>query len=68
MTGTLQVSFEDHELKELRVVLDRAMNTWEPDRWPAWLPDLSAAVDQRLEKLGLVAHQTPTAASATGPR
>lgn len=36
------------ELKELRVTLDRAMNTWEPKDWPKWLGPLSDRVDREL--------------------
>ena len=36
------------ELQELRVTLNRAMNTWEPQDWPAWLGPLSDRVDKEL--------------------
>ena len=35
-------------LQELRTMLDRAMNTWEPQDWPAWLDPLSSRVDKEL--------------------
>jgi hypothetical protein len=36
------------QLQELRVTLDRAMNTWEPQDWPVWLGPLSDRVDKEL--------------------
>ena len=36
------------QLQELRVTLDRAMNTWEPQDWPAWLGPLSDRLDKEL--------------------
>ncbi len=40
----------EQEVRELRSVLDRAMNTWEPKQWPAWLSQLSEAVDRSLKR------------------
>lgn len=36
------------QLQQARVVLDRAMNTWEPQDWPVWLGPLSDRVDREL--------------------
>ena len=44
----LHIAFDDNELPQLRHVLDRAMNTWEPKDQPQWLKDLSNKVDQKL--------------------
>jgi hypothetical protein len=44
------VIFESSEIPELRVVLDRAMNTWEPAEQPPWLQGLSDAVDRLLTR------------------
>lgn len=42
------VTFEQSELPELRTVLDRTMNTWEPHQQPKWLQQLSDDVDAAL--------------------
>lgn len=44
----LHIAFTDNELPQLRHVLDRAMNTWEPKDQPQWLKELSTKVDQKL--------------------
>lgn len=41
--------FSGSSVQELRQVLNRAMNTWEPQDWPEWLHRLDAAVDKQLE-------------------
>ena len=40
--------FSGDSVQELRTVLNRAMNTWEPQDWPEWLHRLDAAVDSEL--------------------
>lgn len=45
------VIFDTSEIPELRVVLDRAMNTWEPCLQPKWLQPLSDSVDRLLARL-----------------
>lgn len=40
-----------HQLADMRVVLDRAMNTWEPGKQPPWLAHFSAQIDQCLGRL-----------------
>lgn len=45
---TFNVTFTKEELPDLRKVLDRAMNTWEPQNQPDWLPELSDRVDRWL--------------------
>ena len=42
--------FSPEDLPELRQVLDRAMNTWEPERQPTWLQGFSDTLDRRLAK------------------
>lgn len=44
----LTVQFEDDELPELRITLDRAMGCWEPKAMPAWVQQLSDRVDKKL--------------------
>ena len=44
----LTVTFTESELPDLRKVLDRAMNTWDPHDQPGWLQDLSDLVDKAL--------------------
>lgn len=44
----LRLYFSGQSLAELRKVLDRAMNTWEPADQPVWLQDLSEVVDLEL--------------------
>lgn len=44
----LHVQFEDHEVPELRLLLDRAMGCWEPAVMPKWVQSLSDQVDKRL--------------------
>ena len=41
--------FSGGSVQELRTVLNRAMNTWEPDKFPEWLQNLSDLVDKQLE-------------------
>lgn len=41
----LGMSFTAAEVVELRTVLNRAMNTWEPNQHPTWLQPLSDKVD-----------------------
>jgi hypothetical protein len=36
---------------ELRALLDRALNTLEPNNWPAWVAQLDREVDRSIEKL-----------------
>lgn len=45
---TLTVTFTTEELPGLRKVLNRAMNTWDPQDQPGWLQDLSDLVDKKL--------------------
>lgn len=45
--------FAPEDLPDLRRVLDRAMNTWEPALQPAWLQPFSDALDRRLAKCSL---------------
>ena len=47
--------FSRAELPELRRILDRAMNTLEPDHQPDWLKRLSDAVDERMVKAASLA-------------
>ena len=44
----LTVTFIESELPDLRKVLNRAMNTWDPHDQPGWLQDLSDLVDKAL--------------------
>lgn len=41
--------FSGDSVQELRKVLNRAVNTWEPQDWPEWLHRLVNTVDQQLE-------------------
>ena len=45
---SLTITFTESELPELRKVLNRAMNTWDPHDQPGWLQDLSDLVDKTL--------------------
>ena len=42
------VTFTKEELPDLRKLLDRAMNTWDPRDQPGWLQGLSERVDRAL--------------------
>lgn len=44
----ITIKFTPSEIKEFRAVLDRAMRTWDPNAWPAWLDELSKLVDKEL--------------------
>lgn len=46
--STLHIMFEEEEIPDLRRVLDRAMNAWEPKDQPRWLQELSDKIDRRL--------------------
>lgn len=48
---TFVLPFE--HLADMRVVLDRAMNTWEPSKQPTWLAPFSAQIDQCLGRIGV---------------
>lgn len=48
---TLHVEFKDEELPDLKALLLRALNTWEPRSAPKWAYELDAAVDARLLKI-----------------
>lgn len=53
MIKAFAVCFTVDELRDLRVVLDRAMNTWEPHLQPPWLQTLSDELDRRMAELGV---------------
>lgn len=42
----MSVHWHAEELPEVRQLLDRAMNTWEPKQRPAWVQELSDRLDR----------------------
>lgn len=44
----LHVKFEDHEIPELKQLLNRALNCWDPKDAPKWAFDLDAIVEAKL--------------------
>ena len=52
----MNVYFNDKRIPELRVLLDRAMNTWDQVSRPAWVQELSDAVDAELKVIYLREH------------
>lgn len=54
----LNVRFDEKELPELRMVLDRAMNTLEPQKQPAWLGQLSDKVDEQLTGMAVAPYSS----------
>lgn len=51
LSSRLVLRFENSELPSLREMLNRATNTLEPDKWPAWLVSLDKEVDTRLKQI-----------------
>ena len=51
-TPVVRVHLSGDSVRELRTVLNRAMNTWEPGNYPDWLQDLSDVVDEELNDSG----------------
>lgn len=49
----LHVQFEDSELPTLKVLLLRALNTWDPRDVPKWAYELDARVEAKLTDLGI---------------
>lgn len=49
----LHVQFEDSELPALKVLLLRALNTWDPKDVPKWAWELDARVEAKLNDLGI---------------
>lgn len=49
----LHVQFEDSELPALKVLLLRALNTWNPADAPKWAYELDAKVEAKLTDLGI---------------
>lgn len=47
---TIRVTFTGDCVKSLQQVLNRAMNTWDPQAQPEWLRDLSDVVAEELKK------------------
>lgn len=47
----LTVTFQESELPELKILLNRALNCWDPKDAPAWAFELDKLVQQRLEDL-----------------
>lgn len=47
----LTVQFEDHELAELQLLINRALNCWEPKDVPKWAWQLDARVTAKLNDL-----------------
>ena len=47
----LKVIFTDEDLPKLQELLNRAMNTWEPQNIPSWAWQLDARVVARLNDL-----------------
>lgn len=41
----LVLAFAGDQLPSLRALLDRALNTLEPQHWPEWVKEVSATVD-----------------------
>lgn len=45
----LHIEIQDHELADLRLVLNRALNCW--DKAPQWVWDLSEVVEAKIQAL-----------------
>ena len=45
---TVHIQFEDDELPSLQLVLNRAMNTWDPLEVPKWCWELDKLVAKKL--------------------
>lgn len=59
----LQIKFEDHELPELKQLLNRALNCWDPKDAPKWAFDLDAIVDAKLNNLKEISNDVGTTGS-----
>ena len=47
----LHVKFEEYELPELKQLLQRALNCWDPKDAPKWAFDLDAMVETRINEI-----------------
>lgn len=56
---TLHIKFEESELPELKQLLNRALNCWDPKDAPKWALDLDAIVEAKLNEIkGRDDHRT----------
>lgn len=47
----LQIKFEEQELPQLKQLLQRALNCWDPKDAPKWAFDLDAIVESKINEI-----------------
>ena len=47
----LHIKFTEHELPELKQVLNRALNCWDPKDAPKWAFELDALVEAKINEI-----------------
>jgi hypothetical protein len=47
----LHIDFEDHEVEDFQKLLNRALNTLEPEKWPSFALALVNAVEQKVAEI-----------------
>lgn len=59
----LHVKFEEHELPELKQLLQRALNCWDPKDAPKWAFGLDAIVEAKIKEI----KERDNVTAITGP-
>jgi hypothetical protein len=55
----LHVKFEEQELPELKQLLQRALNCWNPAEAPKWAYELDALVEAKINEIKERGNESP---------